>query len=373
MSCIQIVGTLVVVLALSWTPIATAQTAPAASEEVGLVGTWLVTVEGESNTRTLVISDATPSPSGALTAAKYGMSGGNLPPVDAKLLRSGDKRQLNIVTQASSVIAATEQVDGSFKGTFTTKSGAVKSVVIARVPDGSLPRAAERTDPVAPIPLATGTPKECAALHGAIAATTTETRADSVDRPKVAVGDCWMFRTIDLWKNQETRTFLLRVTAVSGDNIEFARTLLTSATETVTGRATRVRFDGSTMSFLDQRIVAGSVVNMKFPLTVGANWKYSYKMSRPNGSITNLEASARVVGWETVKVAAGSFNALKVVQDHNWNRTESSGNFNGVSTHSYWYVPSAKLWVKYEFFDRGESGQLFDRYLNELTQFQVAQ
>lgn len=166
MSRIQIVGALVVVSALTWTPMAAAQTAAAGSQEVGIAGTWLVTVEGESNTRTLVISDAAPSDSGALPAAKYGMSGGKLPPVDAKLLRSGDKRQLNIVTQASSVIATAEQADGSFKGTFTTKAGTIKSVVIARVPDGALPQAAAHADPAAPVPLAAGIPEDCAALHG---------------------------------------------------------------------------------------------------------------------------------------------------------------------------------------------------------------
>lgn len=155
---------------------AVAQSTSTAPTEASLVGTWLVTVDGETNTRTFIISNATPAASGALPDAKYGLSGGNLPPVNAKLARSGEVRQLHITTQASSIIAANEQPDGSFKGTFTTKSGAVKAVLISRVADGSLPPAAAPKDLAAVVPLVAGIPEECVALHGNWAGTWSQGR-----------------------------------------------------------------------------------------------------------------------------------------------------------------------------------------------------
>lgn len=143
-----------------------AQTEPKRPSETDLIGVWLVTINGESNTRTLIITEAATATTGTFPGAKYGLSGGNLPPVDAKLSRFSDQRQMQITTLASSVIAAIEQPDGTFKGTFTLKGGATKPLLISRVADGSIPQAAAKKDMAAMIALPVGLPADCAALHG---------------------------------------------------------------------------------------------------------------------------------------------------------------------------------------------------------------
>jgi hypothetical protein len=137
-------------------------TPPAA--EAPLLGAWLVTVTGEEATRTLIISDMAPSDTGALLAAKYGMSSGTQSPIEAKMQRVGAARQLHLITQAGTVVAAMEQPGGTFTGTFALKSGVVKEVVISRLGDSAAH--AKAADPTAFVPVAADVPPACAALHG---------------------------------------------------------------------------------------------------------------------------------------------------------------------------------------------------------------
>ncbi len=105
--------------------------APAA-EQSSLVGTWQVSVDGFPETRTLIVAEEGATPEGMLLNARYGITGKGQGPISARMIRAGGLRQLEFVTQAATKVVATEQADGSFKGTFTLKSGAVHAVVIAR-------------------------------------------------------------------------------------------------------------------------------------------------------------------------------------------------------------------------------------------------
>ena len=109
-----------------------------AQGQVSLIGSWLVTVAGDPKTRTLIVSEEAPTPSGALLGVIYGMTHLGQSPISAKVLRVGDQRQLVLVTQAGATIAATEQSDGTFKGTFTYRNGVVKEVSIVRISDVGL-------------------------------------------------------------------------------------------------------------------------------------------------------------------------------------------------------------------------------------------
>lgn len=136
--------------------------------ESDLRGAWIVTVDGEPETRTLIISEVAPTAGGALLAAKYGMTKKGQSAIEAKVGRVGELRQLNLVTQAATVVLATEQPDGSFVGTFSLKSGVVKNVTIARASTSqSAPAASPPKDLTAIVPLASDIPAECAAFHGA--------------------------------------------------------------------------------------------------------------------------------------------------------------------------------------------------------------
>ncbi|WP_336753442.1 hypothetical protein [Aeromonas hydrophila] len=131
-----------------------------------LRGRWLVTVEGERDTRTLIIAEVAPTDGGALLSARYGLTKSGQGVIDAKLARVGETRQLNLVTQAATIITATEQPDGTFKGSFARKNGVVSEVTISRASDQAA-NGAVQTDPVALVSLAADLPVECAAFHGA--------------------------------------------------------------------------------------------------------------------------------------------------------------------------------------------------------------
>ncbi len=104
-----------------------------------LVGYWLVTIEGEADTRSLNIQAEAPAPEGGiLLVAKYGISRLGTGPVEARIVRSGNQRQLLLTTQAAAKIIAAELPDGSFDGTFTFKNGVVKKLSITRATEEAL-------------------------------------------------------------------------------------------------------------------------------------------------------------------------------------------------------------------------------------------
>ncbi|MCV2357625.1 hypothetical protein LNV08_01400 [Paucibacter sp. TC2R-5] len=111
---------------------------PSPPNEAPLIGSWLVSVAGEQATRTLIISEVAPTETAALLAVRYGMSSGKQSAIEAKMIRLGVVRQLHLVTQAATIIEATEQPDGTFTGTFTLKNGAVKDVLISRLREQDL-------------------------------------------------------------------------------------------------------------------------------------------------------------------------------------------------------------------------------------------
>jgi hypothetical protein len=130
-----------------------------------LVGSWLATVEGDPSTRTLVIAAEAPTDSGALLSARYGITGKGITPIEATVSRVANRRQMNLVTQAATIIAVTEQADGTFAGTFFQKNGIVKNVSFARVSDAELAASAQPKT-MAIQPTGASVPPECAAFSG---------------------------------------------------------------------------------------------------------------------------------------------------------------------------------------------------------------
>jgi hypothetical protein len=154
---------LAICLAISCTDNAVAQ--PGGTPET-LVGTWIVLIESESETRTLVIDSAAPIEGGLLLAAKYNLSSRKPGPIEAKVIIAGGQRRLTFTTQAASIVNAVEQTDGSFTGTFTPKSGSRRAVSIRRA-DASIATAPPLPhDPLAEVALQQNIDPSCAAFHG---------------------------------------------------------------------------------------------------------------------------------------------------------------------------------------------------------------
>jgi len=130
------------------------------------VGSWLVTVHGEAETRTLVVEGEASTSDGALLEARYGMSHQRQGPISAKMLRVNDRRQLLLTTQAATRIEVTEQADGTFKGTFTLRSGVVKEVLLARISEAAREQLARAGSPLVNQKPGPEVPAPCAAFFG---------------------------------------------------------------------------------------------------------------------------------------------------------------------------------------------------------------
>ncbi|HTG97262.1 MAG TPA: caspase family protein [Burkholderiales bacterium] len=88
------------------------------------------------------------------------------------------------------------------------------------------------------------------------------------------------------------------------------------------------------------------------------------------------QASARVVGRETLRTPAGSFDTIRVEVEHNWQPASVSGGFvaqlNGGRKLTVWYAPAVKRAVKFS--SRPTFGSLppIDTYFDlELTSYQL--
>jgi len=80
--------------------------------------------------------------------------------------------------------------------------------------------------------------------------------------------------------------------------------------------------------------------NLKFPLSVGQKWAYSFRQ-KPAGARRDIEYSVevKVAGIEQVTTPAGTFNAYRLVADTTWGRQ-------GHSTSTYFYSPETRSMVK---------------------------
>lgn len=145
-----------------------------------------------------------------------------------------------------------------------------------------------------------------------------------------------------------------------------------------------------------------TVVNkpFNFPLRIGKTWTVEYIENNPNRVHTSEHFTShyKVVGWEDVTVAAGTFHALKIEADGDWQaaiapavtagstaRVDAQGSIGVVATNrvqastaegrtykAFWYVPEVKRWVKSveEYYSSG--GVRNERFSDELESYKVS-
>jgi hypothetical protein len=211
-----------------------------------VVGTWIVLIESESETRTLVIDNAAPIEGGMLLAAKYNLSSRKPSPIEAKLLIADGQRKMAFTTQAASIVNAVEQPDGSFTGTFTPKSGSQRAVTIRRADANTTTAAPLQQDPLAEVALQPNVDPSCAAFHGN-----------------------WRGN----WAQGGFSEIALRVLEATSKNDKCVLRLVYGSWKT----PITVEFSGSTLSFLCNRTTQGTC-NIK---PVGSDLWASY--SNPSG------------------------------------------------------------------------------------------
>lgn len=136
-----------------------------------LLGSWIVAVDGEARTRTLVIKGVEPGQDGAWNLdAEYGWTDDSQTAVGAKLTIKAEGYRLDLTTQANSRISADLSGADRFGGTFTPSSGKAKPATLERVSSEELGRrvaalTASREKAVIKQPAA-DVPAACAAFVG---------------------------------------------------------------------------------------------------------------------------------------------------------------------------------------------------------------
>lgn len=150
--------------------ISSAQQKTLAQLQTEVVSSWVVTVEGESRTRTLKISGASQESNDTLLLdAVYGWTDGNQTPISASFVQSGQEVKLLLTTQPGSKVTATQTSNGIFEGTFTPTNGTPKPVKVQKVSGEELQAkitAAKASRAAVIVEPGPDVPKDCAAFSG---------------------------------------------------------------------------------------------------------------------------------------------------------------------------------------------------------------
>ena len=95
-----------------------------------------------------------------------------------------------------------------------------------------------------------------------------------------------------------------------------------------------------------ERFTLGHRRILNFPISLEQEWKDTFSakavVGPAKGTLFNYKETFKVVGWENVKVQAGTFKAIKLEYFQ-----ESSSGRSGTAF--YWYAPEVKYFVKCEY------------------------
>ncbi len=140
---------------------------------------------------------------------------------------------------------------------------------------------------------------------------------------------------------------------------------------------------------------------LSFPLNTGKAWEVRYAEPHPNKMFRSEEWDNKytVIGYETVEVPAGKFNALKIEAEGRWTaelepaqsvvqgaqvtaegtsmttqvQKTTDKTVSGRTYKAFWYVPEARRWVKSVEEYYGSGGVRNERYTGELESFKLAE
>jgi len=171
------------------------------------------------------------------------------------------------------------------------------------------------------------------ALAALAAPALAQTQAQKADRPVVKPGDRWRFETTIDGKHVawlDRKWVVKSINPMEIDGTENGKPLALTPNLNI--------LDSPTRTDTDRRLLA-------FPLQVGERWRFS-----DDFTVTSVDVPSRgdfrvgVAAYEKVHVAAGDFDAFKLVAKGRW----TSGGLSGETTLTYWYAPAARAIVKIE-------------------------
>ena len=192
--------------------------------------------------------------------------------------------------------------------------------------------------------------------------------------PNLQEGDKWVYNIkIDqLPQGSMTRKWEFSVVRVSSSSVVVARKPVDS---NLPPQESAFANDWSRSTSVNGKITT-TLKNFDFPLQVGKKWEVAFTDEKPNDKIRSVKRSFtyKVIGWEEVKVTAGTFKAIKIEADGEWfnefsptniiagSRVESGATGSSVTMESrnsstpkstsgkyykaIWYAPEVKREVK---------------------------
>jgi len=168
---------------------------------------------------------------------------------------------------------------------------------------------------------------------------------DAISMPELRIGDRWVYQRVDLWKQAVTWKLEQIVESVESPNAIFRYKYLESADPGILAGSTGTM--GYFMSVQAERrsgLLSGVFEAVHFPLKAGMTWTHSLKRRSFEGDVVEGEFSANAVGWEEIKVPAGTFKSMKIEHKGRWSRPEKG--WSGREEMTVWYSPDAARIVR---------------------------
>lgn len=223
--------------------------------------------------------------------------------------------------------------------------------------------------------------------------------AQAIDKPAVKAGDTWTYLDTNEtnqngWKQTRNELVVDRVTS---------SLIYYTVKPAGSPQAPRDFFMQPDWSRLRNINGKDTVVfqPLDFPLAPGKTWSTKYKDPQPGKNFRweEWETKYTVIGYETIEVPAGKFNAIKIEAEGHWtgeiepSRTVSQAtqaNGQGVTmvtqvqnsstiiaggrlSNTMWYAPEVKRWVKAVEEIYSSRGERTSRHIGELQSFKVSQ
>jgi hypothetical protein len=191
--------------------------------------------------------------------------------------------------------------------------------------------------------------------------------AETVSAPKLASGQQWTYRRIDLWRNEETERFRQELIFEEAGHWMTRWTILNSDDPVRRGSVTGELLDPISHAYADKK-VSGRYEPLRFPLATGKTWSFKYEI---NGNLrkTTVQQQAKVIRWETVTVPAGKYRALRIEHQGTYAALEGGFSWSGTMRETYWYAPAVSRVVMREYRDTKGDGGVWDQWRDELVDY----
>lgn len=168
--------------------------------------------------------------------------------------------------------------------------------------------------------------------------------------PALAAGESWTYREINAFNRLPIGDVTRQVTAASGEIRVVSRSGPTRP-ETQAGFVRPGFLSDGALNDRARGALQPPLEVMPFPLEPGKRWSQTVRRQDPvTNELRDVHVDGRVVGWETVRVPAGEYRALKVERRM---RLGDWDQFRGETwrAETEWYAPEVNGPVKITVFE----------------------